>query len=71
MDFKQTYFMIWQEIWNLHKKYAFLPKDDLPQWETLTVEARQLHEKYADSEENQFAEDLLVAVTSEIDRKAK
>lgn len=71
MDFKLTYFMIWQEIWNLHKKYAFLPKDDLPQWETLTVESRQLHEKYADSEENQFAEDLLVAVTTEIDRKSK
>ena len=67
MDFKQTYFTIWQEIWNLHKKYAFLKKDDLPQWENITMEATQI----ADSTGGKFAEALLVAVTAEIDRKAK
>ena len=71
MDFKQTYFTIWQEIWNLHKKYAVLKKDDLPQWENITMEATQIHDKYADSTGGKFAEALLVAVTAEIDRKAK
>lgn len=70
-DFKQTYFSIWQDIWNLHKKYAFISKDDIPQWENLTVEAMQIHDKYADSFVAKFAEALLVAVTAEIDRKAK
>ena len=48
MNFKQTYFSIWQDIWNLHKKYAFISKDDIPQWENLTMEAKQIHDKYAD-----------------------
>ena len=71
MDFKQTYFSIWQEIWNLHKKYAFISKDDISQWENLTMEANQIHDKYADSAGEKFAEGLLFAVTAEIDRKAK
>ena len=71
MDFKQTYFSIWQEIWNLHKKYAFISKDDIPQWENLTMEAKQIHDKYSDSAGAKFAEALLIAVTAEIDRKAK
>lgn len=71
MDFKQTYFSIWQEIWNLHKKYAFISKGDISQWENLTMEANQIHDKYADSVGEKFAEALLIAVTAEIDRKAK
>lgn len=71
MDFKQTYFSIWQEIWNLHKKYAFISKDDITQWENLTMEASRIHDKYADSVGAKFAEALLFAVTAEIDRKAK
>lgn len=71
MDFKQTYFSIWQEIWNLHKKYAFISKDDIKQWENLTMEASRIHDKYADSVGTKFAEALLFAVTAEIDRKAK
>ena len=71
MDFKQTYFSIWQEIWNLQKKYAFISKDDIPQWENLTMEASRIHDKYADSFGAKFAEALLIAVTAEIDRKAK
>ena len=67
MDFKQTYFSIWQEIWNLHKKYAFISKDDIP----LTMEASRIHDKYSDSVGAKFAEALLFAVTAEIDRKAK
>ena len=46
MDFKQTYFSIWQEIWNLHKKYAFISKDDIQKWENLTMEANRIHDKY-------------------------
>lgn len=71
MDFKQTYFPIWQDVWNLHKKYALLTEEDLGQWENLTMEANQIHEKYADTEEIKFVEDMLVALTTEIDRKAK
>ena len=71
MDFKQTYFSIWQDIWNLHKKYAFISKDDIPQWENLTMEAKQIHDKYTDSVGAKFAEALLISVTAEIDRKAK
>ena len=69
MDFKQTYFSIWQEIWNLHKKYAFISKDDIPQWENLTMEASRIHDKYSDSVGAKFAEALLFAVTAEIVEK--
>ena len=55
MDFKQTYFSIWQEIWNLHKKYAFISKDDISQWENLTMEASRIHDKYSDSVGAKFA----------------
>ena len=37
----------------------------------LTMEAKQIHDKYADSFGAKFAEALLIAVTAEIDRKAK
>lgn len=71
MDFKQTYFSVWQDIWSLHKKYAFISKDDISKWENLTMEAKQIHDKYADFVGAKFAEALLIAVTAEIDRKAK
>ena len=49
MGFKQAYLSIWQEIWNLHKKYAFISKDDIPKWENLTMEASRIHDKYSNS----------------------
>ena len=71
MDFKQTYFEIWQEIWNLHKKYAFLTKDDTAKWESLTADVDKIHQKYKGTPEEKFVEEMLRTVAAEIDRKAK
>ena len=66
MNFKQTYFSIWQDIWNLHKKYAFI------RYPTVGKSYRgSKPDKYTDSVGEKFAEALLFAVTAEIDRKAK
>lgn len=36
MDFKQKYFAIWQEVWELHKKYWSISADDTNLWKSLS-----------------------------------
>ena len=70
MNFKEIYFNVWQELWNFHKKYAFVDLNDDQTWKALTEEADKLHEKYACQAQGDFANSLLLAVVAEIDKKA-
>lgn len=69
MNFKEIYFNVWQELWNFHKKYAFVDLNDDQTWKALTEEADKLHEKYARQAQGDFANSLLLAVVAEIDKK--
>ena len=71
MNFKEIYFNVWQEIWNFHKKYAFVDPNDDQTWKALTEESDQLHKKYAHQAQGDFANSLLLAVVAEIDKKAR
>lgn len=71
MNFKEIYFNVWQEIWNFHKKYAFVDLNDDRTWKALTEEADKLHEKYARQAQGDFANSLLLAVVAEIDKRAR
>ena len=71
MNFKEIYFNVWQEIWNFHKKYAFVDLNDDRTWKALTEEADKLHEKYARQAQGDFANSLLLAVVAEINKKAR
>lgn len=45
MNFKEQYFNIWQQIWNLHKKYYNIRADDEKAWERLDQECKQLDQQ--------------------------
>lgn len=71
MDFKQTYFSIWQDAWNLHKKYAFIDKDDSDSWVNLVKESGNLQDKYSMLPESEFANKMILNVISEIENRTK
>ena len=71
MDFKQKYFTIWQEVWALHKEYAFIRENDSAAWSAFWSEVNSLEEKYADTKEKSFVQNLIVAVAGEIEHQSK
>lgn len=71
MDFKQKYFGIWQEVWALHKKYAFIQRSDSKAWDAFWVEVNALEQKYAKTPENGFVQNLIVAIAGEIEHQSK
>lgn len=71
MDFKQQYFSIWTEVWNLHKKYHGASADDEKAWERLDKECEQIDKKYQGKPEQKFLQSLLLAVVAEMERESK
>lgn len=71
MDFKQKYFGIWQEVWALHKKYAFIQRSDSEAWGAFWVEVNALEQKYAETPEKGFVQNLIVAIAGEIEHQSK
>ena len=71
MDFKQQYFSIWREVWDLHKKYHNIRADDEKAWERLDQECKQLDQQYKNKSEQKFAQSLLLAVIAELEREAR
>ena len=61
MNFKEQYFNIWQQIWNLHKKYYNIRADDEKAWERLDQECKQLDQQYKNKSEQKFVQSLLLA----------
>ena len=71
MDFKEQYFQIWTEVWNLHKRFYGASADAERAWERLDKECEQIDQKYAGKPEQKFLQSLLLAVVSELERSAK
>ena len=71
MNFKKQYFNIWQQVWNLHKKYYNIRADDEKAWERLDQECKQLDQQYKNKSEQKFVQSLLLAVIGELERGGK
>ena len=71
MNFKEQYFNIWQQVWNLHKKYYNIRADDEKAWERLDQECKQLDQQYKNKSEQKFAQSLLLGVVAELERSSK
>lgn len=70
MDFRETYFDVWQETWRFHKK--FYDNDGSDQtWEQIVNESSEIARKYEGKPQYNFAKDLILAVISEIEREDK
>ena len=71
MDFRTQYFEIWQQAWNLHKKYYNIRADDEQKWQQLDKECEQLHGQYKKRPQQKFVESLLLSVIAELERESK
>lgn len=69
MNFKDSYFGIWQQAWTFHKKYAGVKGDD--EWQCAVDESNQLCESYRGQHGYEFMRNLLSAVISEMERSSK
>lgn len=70
MDFKTQYFQIWQQVWNLHKKYYNIRADDEAAWQMLNRECEQLDQQYKNKPEQRFVQSLLLGIIAELEREA-
>lgn len=70
MDFKEKYFEIWKTAWDFHKKW-FNHNNTDEDWRNLVDESDQIRNKYKDTREYQFTEDLMLIVISELERRSK
>lgn len=68
MDFKEIIeFQIFTDVWNFFKKFYEVEDDD-SYWDKAIEESNQIAVKYGN---NKFANDLLIAVIKEMERKLK
>lgn len=61
--FKERYFLIWQRVWNFHKKYSSVKTDE--EWEEAVEEAGKI------GNGGKFQKDLILAVLAELERTDK
>ncbi len=61
--FKERYFLIWQRVWDFHKRFADIVADG--EWEEMIEEAGKI------GNESKFSKDLILAVLAEIERTDK
>ena len=62
-----NYFELYREIWNFHKKFSEV-KDTDEYWQAVIAESNEIAKKY---DKQKFANDLLLAVISELERSYK
>lgn len=68
MNFKETIeFQIFTDVWNFFKRYYQVQNDD-DYWDRAIEESNQIAVKYGN---NKFANDLLISVIKEMERKLK
>lgn len=70
MNFKEQYFAIWQQGWNLHKRYFGILADDEQKWSQLDKECEALDSKYKGLPEQKFMQSLILACVAELEREA-
>lgn len=67
MNFKETIeFQVFTDVWNFFKRY-YQVRDDGNFWNRVIEESNQIAVKY----DNKFANDLLISVIKEMERKLK
>ena len=71
LDFKTQYFSIWQEVWNLHKRFYGIQQQDEQRWQQLDKECELLDKKYQGTSEQRFLQSVLLAVAAELERSTK
>ncbi|GAB6953695.1 hypothetical protein [Mediterraneibacter glycyrrhizinilyticus] len=59
-----NYFELYREIWNFHKKFSEVKNTD-EYWQAVIDESNEILKKY---DKHKFANDLLLAVISELER---
>ncbi len=68
MNFKETIeFQIFTDVWNFFKRY-YQVRDDGNFWNRVIEESNQIAVKYGN---NKFANDLLISVIKEFERRLK
>lgn len=71
LDFKEHYFNVWQQVWNLHKKYFGIQQQDDTKWEKFHKDCEMLSKSYSDKPEQEFINNLLCVVMVELERSDK
>nr|UVN04559.1 MAG: hypothetical protein [Bacteriophage sp.]UVY17296.1 MAG: hypothetical protein [Bacteriophage sp.]UWD54646.1 MAG: hypothetical protein [Bacteriophage sp.]UWF86771.1 MAG: hypothetical protein [Bacteriophage sp.] len=65
------YWNIWADCCSLHKKFHGTSETDDTKWTELINEAGNIRNKYKNLQEGDFAEQMVLLVSSEISRCAK
>ena len=71
MDFKTQYFTIWQQVWGIHKRFYGIRQQDEETWKALNKSCEQIDQQFAGQLEQRFVQDLLLAVSAELERRSK
>lgn len=71
MDFKTQYFTIWQQAWGIHKCFCGIRQQDEEAWKALNKSCEQIDQQFAGQPEQRFVQDLLLAVSAELERRSK
>lgn len=71
MDFKTQYFTIWQQVWDIHKRFYGIRQQDEETWKALNKSCEQIDQQFAGQPEQRFVQDLLLAVSAELEQRSK
>lgn len=70
MDFREQYFNVWSQAWQLHKKFYGNDGSDQA-WEQVIDESSKIVKEYEDKSQYKFMRDLVLATLSELERVNK
>lgn len=65
------YWNIWADCCQLHKKFFGCSETDDTGWIQLTNDAVRIRDKYKNTPEGEFAEQMVLLITAEINKRAK
>lgn len=71
-SFKQsTYWSIWGDACRIHQRYYGTAESNDTAWQSLIQESTNFRNKYKDSDCSEFAEQIILLICSEINKKSK
>ena len=65
------YWNVWGDCCQLHKSFFGITEEDTTRWEQLFQCAKNIRDKYKNSDAGKFAEALVLLVVSELENKSK
>lgn len=66
-----VYWNIWGDCCKLHKHFYGVKENDDTAWSNLMKEAGSIRSKYKNIPEGEFAEQMVLLITAEINKRAK